>query len=120
MRVHSALGRGLLESIYEECLSRELTAAGIGHARQVAVPVRYRGELLDCRLRIDLLVEQRVVVEVKAVSELLPVHDSQLMSYLRLTGLPLGLLFNFHVDHLRDGIRRRVMTRRHPTIGPLT
>ena len=115
MRVHSALGRGLLESIYEECLSREMTAVGVVHQRQVPVPIQYRGATLDCRLRIDLLVESKVVVEVKAVADVLPVHESQLLTYLRLTRLPLGLLLNFNVDHMRDGIRRRVLTHLPPS-----
>jgi GxxExxY protein len=111
MRVHSALGPGLLESIYEACLTMELEISGIEARRQVIVPVRYRDRSLDCHLRIDLLVQEQIVVEVKAVEELLPVHEAQLMTYLKLTGRPLGLLLNFNVPHLREGIRRRANTR---------
>jgi GxxExxY protein len=111
IRVHSALGPGLLESFYEEALSADLTAAGIVHRRQVPVPVSYRGRKLGCGFRIDVLVEE-VVVEVKAIELILPVHESQLASYLRASGHSLGLLINFNVPHLRQGIRRRVLTGR--------
>lgn len=108
MRVHTYLGAGLLESVYEECLCHEMSRAGLSIERQVAVPVRYCGESLGPALRIDLVVERHVVVEVKAVERLLPVHDAQLITYLKLSGIPLGLLINFNVPHLRHGIRRKI------------
>lgn len=118
MRVHSALGPGLLESVYEECLCRELGAAAIAHRRQVRVPISYLGSPVKDTLRIDILVEGKVLVEVKAVEHLAPIHDAQLITYLRLSGIPLGLLINFNVAHLRDGVRRRVLTGR-PQRAPL-
>jgi GxxExxY protein len=91
MRVHTYLGAGLLESVYEECLCHELSRQGLSLERQVAVPVQYRGESLGPALRIDLVVDEAVIVEVKAVERLLPVHDAQLITYLKLSGIPLGL-----------------------------
>jgi GxxExxY protein len=109
IEVHRLMGPGLLESAYEECLARELALRGISFERQRDLTVEYKGVRLDCGYRLDFLVEGRVVVEVKAVEHLLPVHDAQLMSYLRLGGWQLGLLINFHVPILREGIRRRVL-----------
>lgn len=116
MRVHSNLGPGLLESVYEECLAAELTLGGLESRRQVVVPVTYRGKPVESSLRVDLLIQDRVIVEVKAVERILPVHEAQLLTYLKICRKPLGLLFNFHVAHLRHGIRRRVYTveRRDP------
>lgn len=108
MRVHSSLGPGLLEGVYEECLCHELAEAGLGFRRQVESPIRYRNVLLSTMLRIDLLVEETVIVEVKAVETILKVHEAQLLTYLRLTGKRLGLLMNFNVPHLRDGICRKI------------
>ena len=108
MAVHSALGPGLLESTYEACLQHELEQLGLRVERQVALPVLYRGVQLECGYRLDLLVERRVVVEVKAVSELAPVHEAQVLSYLRLSGCRVGLILNFDVVRMRDGIRRMV------------
>lgn len=122
MRVHTALGPGLLESVYEECLCCELRDAGIEHRRQVPVPVTYKNHRLDCLYRMDIVVERRAVVEVKAIEQLLPVHDAQLLTYLRLSGAPLGLTINFNVPHLRLGIRRRILTSRAfspPRITPV-
>jgi GxxExxY protein len=109
IEVHRLMGPGLLESAYEECLARELALRGISFERQRDLTVEYKGVRLDCGYRLDFLVEGRVVAEVKAVEHLLPVHDAQLMSYLRLGGWQLGLLINFHVPILREGIRRRVL-----------
>jgi GxxExxY protein len=109
MRVHSALGPGLLESVYEECLCRELSKAGLGFKRQLEMPVRYDGMTLDCGFRLDLLVEEKVIVEVKAVERLVPRHECQLLTYLRLSNVRLGILLNFNVSHLRNGICRRVL-----------
>ena len=108
-RVHTELGPGLLESVYETCLAWELDAAGIACARQLALPVRYRERTLDAGLRLDLVVAERLIVEVKAVERLAPVHHAQLLTYLKLTGLRLGLLINFNVSHLREGIKRIVL-----------
>ena len=107
--VHSTLGAGLLEAIYEERLCHEFTHNGLAFERQVHVPLRYRDLNLANGLRLDLLVENTAVVEVKAVERILSVHEAQLLTYLRLTGKRLGLLLNFNVSHLRQGIYRRVL-----------
>lgn len=112
MRVHTTLGPGLLESAYEACLAYELAKAGLAVERQKKLPIVY-GELrLEEGYRIDLLVENAVVVELKAIARLEDVHEAQLLSYLRLSGRAVGLLFNFHVSHLRDGIRRVINTKK--------
>jgi GxxExxY protein len=108
MRVHTAVGPGLLESAYEACLLYELQQAGLKVASQVPFPLIYNGLKLDVGYRIDLLVEELVIVEIKCVEAVAPVHKAQLLSYLRLTERPLGLIINFHVEHLKDGIRRVV------------
>ncbi len=108
MRVHSALGPGLLESTYTACLQHELRKVGYTSITQVALPVVYDGVKLDLGYRIDLLVEDLVVVELKSVDAISPVHQAQLLSYLKLSGRPLGLLINFNVLHLKDGIKRFV------------
>jgi GxxExxY protein len=110
MRVHSSLGPGLLESAYEACLCHELTRNGMPFQRQVSMPMQYEGMRLDCGFRLDLIVEGQVVVEIKSVDQLLAIHDSQLLTYLRVSGLPLGILLNFNVAHLKHGIRRRVLS----------
>jgi GxxExxY protein len=107
--VHRALGPGLMESAYEECLAAELADRRLRFARQVPVPLVYKGRRLDCAYRIDFLVEFRVVVEIKALDRLQPIHEAQLLTYLRLGGWHIGLLLNFHVPVLRDGIRRLVL-----------
>jgi GxxExxY protein len=106
IRVHSALGPGLLESAYEACLAHELRTRGLDVVAQVPFPVVYRGTRIDVGYRIDLLVDKTIVVELKALANLLPLHEAQLLSYLKLSHLPVGLLINFHVPHLKDGIRR--------------
>jgi GxxExxY protein len=108
MKVHSALGPGLLESVYETCLIKELHKRGLRTASQVSVPVVYEGEKLEAGYRLDLLVEGHVVVEIKAVDAINPLHRAQLLTYLRLAAKPVGLLINFKVVHLREGIRRVV------------
>lgn len=108
MKVHSLLGPGLLESAYEACLAHELRARGFRVETQVGLPVVYEGTKLEVGYRIDLLVESSVVVEVKCVETVQPVHEAQLLSYLRLSGKSVGLLINFYVAHLKDGIRRMV------------
>jgi GxxExxY protein len=106
MRVHSALGPGLLESAYEACLAHELRARGYRVLIQHPLPVLYGGTRVEVGYRIDLLVDDALVVELKTVTKLAPIHQAQLLSYLRLSGLRVGLLINFHVPRLRDGIRR--------------
>ena len=108
MTVHSALGPGLLESTYEVCMVHEFSKAGLTVAKQVALPVRYDGIELDAGYRIDLLVEDMVILELKVVEKLLPIHTAQLLSYLKLSELKLGYLLNFNVVHMRDGIKRVV------------
>ncbi len=108
IRVHSALGPGLLESAYEACLLYELEKAGLKATRQVPVPLMYNEVELDVGYRIDLLVEEIVIVEVKAVEQLLPIHTAQLLSYLRLSGRKLGYLLNFNTVQMRKGIKRVV------------
>jgi GxxExxY protein len=110
IEVHRVLGPGLLESAYEVCLARELTLRGLSFDRQRAVPVSYKGVPLECGYRLDFVIGAELIVEVKAVECLLPVHEAQLISYLRLTHLPAGLLVNFHVDVLRHGLRRFTLT----------
>ena len=104
--VHRELGPGLLESAYEECLCHELSAAGIRFGRQVPLPVRYKDVNLDCGYRLDLVVEQMLIVELKAVEQMLPIHEAQLLTYLKLSDLTLGLLINFNVPVLKAGIKR--------------
>ncbi len=106
IEVHRHLGPGLLESAYEHCLARELGLRGFRTQRQVAIPLQYKGIDLDCGYRLDLMVEGRLVIEVKAVERLLPVHLAQVITYLKLLRLPVGLLVNFHVPVLREGLRR--------------
>ena len=106
MKVHTAVGPGLLESAYETCLLYELEKMGLSARRQVSIPIRYEALSIDNGYRADLLVGGMVVVELKAVEAILPVHRSQLLSYLRLGGFKLGYLLNFHVAHMRDGIVR--------------
>jgi len=108
MKVHSILVPGLLESAYDACLSHELRKRGFHVDTQVGLPVVYEGEKLDLGYRIDLLVESMVIVEVKCVEAIHPVHQAQLLSYLRLSKKNVGLLINFHVAHLKDGIKRMV------------
>jgi GxxExxY protein len=108
MRVHSAVGPGLLESTYEMCLAHEFGKQSLRVHKQVAVPIRYDELTIDNGYRIELLVDDLVIVELKAVSAILPVHRGQLLSYLRLGGYKLGFLLNFHVAHMRDGIVRLV------------
>lgn len=109
IEVHRELGPGLFESVYEECFCRELTLRGISFRRQVDLPVIYKGLKLDRAYRLDVIVEEKVIVEVKAVEHILPVHKAQLLTYLRVTGTPVGLLINFNSPTLKDGIVRRVL-----------
>src|SRR5438067_12294150 len=108
MRVHTALGPGLLESAYHACLLHEIRKCGLRVESQVGLPVIYEGEKIDLGYRIDLIVADSVIIEIKCVEAINPVHKSQLLSYMRLSGRQVGLLINFHVERLRDGIKRMV------------
>ena len=109
IEVHRVLGPGLLESAYEECLCHDLTLSGISFERQRPLPVEYKGIQLECGYRFDLLVENAVVVEIKAVSAIEPIHEAQLLTYLRIGGWKVGLLINFNGPVLKSGIRRRIL-----------
>ena len=109
IEVHKQIGPGLLESVYEECLCRELSLRGPSFQRQVPVPVTYKGVALDCVYKLDLVVEQKVILELKNVKEIEPIHEAQLLTYLRLTGKKVGLLMNFNAVLMRDGIKRMVL-----------
>jgi GxxExxY protein len=108
MKVHSAVGPGLLESAYELCLAHELAGRGLKVRNQVQIPIRYEDLTIDNGYRVDLLVNNQVIVELKAIETVLPVHRGQLLSYLRLGGFKLGYLLNFNVAHMRDGVTRMV------------
>ena len=108
MQVHTALGAGLLESTYEACLAYELAKRGLMFERQVSMPVIYKSVRMDAGYRIDLLLGQKVVVEIKAVDREIPAHLAQILTYLKLGGYKLGFLLNFNVAHMRDGIKRVV------------
>ena len=109
IEVHKLLGPGLLESAYRESLCRELSLRGISFRRECGVPLEYKGIRLDCGYRMDLLVQDLVVVEIKAIETLAPVHDAQLLTYLRVGGWKVGLLINFNVVVLKDGIHRKIL-----------
>ncbi len=109
IEVHKLLGPGLLESTYRECLCRELALRGISFRRECGLPLRYKGIRLDCGYRVDILIADLVVVEIKAVEQLAPVHDAQLLTYLRMGGWQVGLLINFNVVVLKQGIHRRIL-----------
>jgi GxxExxY protein len=108
IQVHTTLGPGLLESTYEACLKYELQKRGLKVLSQVGLPVIYDGMKIDLGYRLDLLVEDAVIVELKAVTTITPLHEAQLLSYLKLSGKPLGLLINFNVTLLKDGVKRRI------------
>jgi GxxExxY protein len=106
MRVHTALGPGLLESVYEECLCYELGKKGLNVGKQVPLPLIYEEVQLDCVYRLDLIVENKVIIEVKSVESINPIHSVQLLTYLKLANCKLGLILNFNVLHLKEGIKR--------------
>jgi len=108
IEVHRLLGPGLLESAYEECLSKELDIRGIKVKRQVILPIEYKGIKIESAYRLDLLVEDKIILELKSVAAIEPIHESQLLTYLKLTKLWLGLVINFNVPLLKDGIKRIV------------
>jgi len=106
IEVHKTLGPGLLESVYEECLCREFQLCKISYERQKSLSVEYKGEMFDCGYRLDLVVEDRLIVELKSCDTLQPIHEAQLLTYLKLTNTKIGLLINFNVPVLKDGIKR--------------
>jgi GxxExxY protein len=110
IEVHRALGPGLLESAYDECLAHELELQGLAFERQLAVGLRYKGRPLECGYRVDFLVESALVVEVKAVERLIPIHEAQIITYLRLLGIRTGLLVNFHAETIKRGLRRLTLS----------
>lgn len=109
IEVHRFLGPGLLEAVYEECLCHEFNLRRIAFERQVTLPLNYKGLKVDAGYRIDVIVEGKIILELKAVAIILPVHEAQLLSYLKLAGKRVGLLINFHEAVLRNGIKRRVL-----------
>ncbi len=109
IEVHRTLGPGLLESVYEECLCKELSLRNIPFVRQTGLPVEFKGSRLECGYRIDLLIADTVLIEVKSVETVLPVHEAQLLTYMKLGGWKVGLLINFNVPLLKQGIKRRVL-----------
>ena len=116
IEVHRHLGPGLLESAYEECLCYELNQAGLSFQRQVATPVNYKGLKLDCAYRLDLVVEGSVIVEIKAIDALIPIHSSQLLTYLKSLNMQVGLLINFNVPVLKHGLKRIVNRYAGPSL----
>ena len=106
IEVHRALGPGLLENVYEQCLCRELILRNLPIENQKALAVNYKGVELDCGYRLDIVVPHKLIIELKACDSLLPIHEAQLLTYLKLSGIQLGLLINFNVPLLKDGIKR--------------
>ena len=109
IEVHKQLGPGLLESSYERCLSFELTCANLRHDIQKELPIEYKKVKLDCGYRIDVIVENEIIIELKSVEKVLPIHEAQLLTYMKLSGIKIGLLMNFNVCRLKDGIKRFVL-----------
>lgn len=111
IEVHQALGPGLLEGLYQRALCQELSLRKIPFASEVHVPVFYKGVRIDGSLRLDLVISDSIVLELKAVDHLLPIHEAQLLSYLKLSGYPIGLLINFHALRIKDGLKRMILGR---------
>lgn len=109
IEVHKYLGPGLLESAYEECLCHELNLRGLKFERQKPIPLEYKGIKIDCGYRLDIVVEEKVILEIKTVDAITPVHEAQLLTYLRLANLKVGLILNFNVPVLKGGIRRMIL-----------
>ena len=116
MEVHKALGPGLLESVYEECLCHELYLRGLKFQRQLSVPVIYKSVALDCGYRVDLIVENTVILELKCIERVLAIHEAQLLTYLKLLDKPVGFIINFNVPVLRQGIIRKVFDSASPRL----
>jgi len=108
-KVHRILGPGLLESTYEHCLAEEFILLGLSFERQVGLPVTYNNRVLDVGYRVDLIVEQQIILELKSVEQIAPIHKAQLLTYMKLSGKRLGLLINFNVANLQDGITRMIL-----------
>ena len=115
IEVHKALGPGLLESAYEECLCRELDLRKIHYKRQKEIPIEYKGIELDCGYRADILVEDKLLLELKACESIEKIHEAQLLTYLKLTNIDLGLLINFNVPILKEGLKRLINTKKQYT-----
>ena len=109
LEVHRHLGPGLLESTYEQCLAYEMKVAGMAFKLQHALPVEYKNIKLDCGYRIDMLVDNSIIIELKSVDKILPIHQAQLLTYMKLADISIGLLINFNVKYLKDGIKRMVL-----------
>ena len=109
LEVHRNLGPGLLESTYEQCLAYELNLVGIPFKQQVSLPVKYKGVQIDCGYRVDLLVDEKVIVELKSVERVMPIHQAQILTYMKLAEIKIGLLLNFKVSYLKEGIKRFVL-----------
>jgi len=109
LEVHRTLGPGLLESAYQQCLAYELGRAGIPFVMELPVPVNYKGVKLDCGYKLDFVIDGQLVLELKSVEKLLPIHEAQVLTYMRLSGMSVGLLLNFNVVRLKDGIKRMVL-----------
>jgi GxxExxY protein len=109
IEVHKNLGPGLLESTYEQCLAYELKSSNISFKLQQPLPVEYKGVKLDCGYRIDMLIDNRLIVELKSVDSILPIHQAQLLTYMKLSGIGIGLLMNFNVKYMKTGIKRMVL-----------
>jgi GxxExxY protein len=109
MEVHRHLGPGLLETAYQQCLARELSLSNIAFETEKPIPLNYKGINLECGYRLDFVVEDKLILELKSVEKLLPIHQAQMLTYLKLTGLKLGLILNFNVPVLKDGIKRIVL-----------
>ncbi len=119
LEVHRALGPGLLESAYEECLAHEFALRGLAFERQVSLPISYKGKVIDAEYRLDFFVLGLVVVELKAVEALLPIHEAQVLTYLKLSHRKLGILINFNTFRLRDGVKRIVLNLDDSAFTPL-
>ena len=115
IEVHKALGPGLLESAYEECLCFELKSHKIPFKRQVPLPVSYKSVYLECGYRVDVVLADRLILELKTVEKILPIHEAQLLTYLKLSGIRTGLLLNFYTTLLKDGIKRMVLSQNETT-----
>ncbi len=109
IEVHRILGPGLLESTYEQCLAREMYASGLKFKLQYLLPVKYKGVELDCGYRIDVLVENSIILELKSVEKIMPIYEAQILTYMKLANIKTGLLLNFNVERLKDGIKRFVL-----------
>ena len=109
IEVHRNLGPGLLESVYQQCLAHELSNNEIGFVLEHPIQVKYKGVSIDCGFRADLIIEKSIIVELKAVEKIVPIHEAQLLSYLKISGLKLGLIINFNVKLLKNGIKRMIL-----------